>query len=244
MKFRTKLILGFTIVVFLISSVLGIVSYSYNSRRLSDKAKQSLEFYSGQLTSAVDVTVDSMKHLTDYILSDADMLFAMQSMPKLHALGNDIERKKQTDILVDGLATDYVLRNFYRVIVFNEMGDVISSTNAGSKITNKKRNISKIPWLSEAADMHGKPILIGPHEDGWSLQGKRAKVFSLARKVQGGDFGYIEVQMDMEKMDASFRLADESVMVAAWIPDGSLLYCSDNFTDSELLKTLQKRGGG
>ena len=46
MKFRTKLIFGFSIVIFFISAILGVVSYNFNSRRLSEKAAQSLKFYS------------------------------------------------------------------------------------------------------------------------------------------------------------------------------------------------------
>lgn len=74
MKFRTKLIFGFSIVIFFISAILGVVSYNFNSRRLSEKAAQSLKFYSRQTAANVDFTVDSMKHVTDYILSDPDML--------------------------------------------------------------------------------------------------------------------------------------------------------------------------
>ena len=70
MKFRTKLILGFSVVIFFISTILGIVCYNYNFRRLSEKAAQSLKFYSRQTASNVDFTIDSMKHVTDYILSD------------------------------------------------------------------------------------------------------------------------------------------------------------------------------
>ena len=45
MKFRTKLILGFSIYNIFISAILGIVCYNYNSKRLSEKATQSLKFY-------------------------------------------------------------------------------------------------------------------------------------------------------------------------------------------------------
>ena len=54
MKFRTKLILGFSIVIFFISAILGIVCYNYNSKRLSEKAAQSLKFYSRQTAANVD----------------------------------------------------------------------------------------------------------------------------------------------------------------------------------------------
>ena len=171
MKFRTKLILGFSIVIFFISAILGIVCYNYNSKRLSEKAAQSLKFYSRQTAANVDFKVDSMKHVTDYILSDQDMLNAMKTLPKYYEKGNDglgktIKHTDLLDTLNTGLAMYYINSNFYRVIIFNEFGDVASSTNTGSKLTNKARNTSNIKWLGSADRMHGKPILIAPHMDG------------------------------------------------------------------------------
>lgn len=234
MKFRTKLILGFSIVVFLISAILGVVCYQYNSRRITEVSKQNIEFYSRQLADSIDASVDSMKQVTDYILSDPDMLYAMQSMTKYHENGNDTERKKQLEVLTTGISMVYINRNFYRVIIFNEMGDVASSTNTGELIIDKERDVSNINWLEKAAELHGKPLLVGPHEDGWSVR-KSAQVYSLVRKVQGGNFGYIEVQNRVEALDKILQLPDSNVMVEAWLPDGTLLYQSENINDQEVI---------
>ena len=109
MKFRTKLILGYSIVIFFISAILGIVCYNYNSKRLSEKAAQSLKFYSRQTAANVDFTVDSMKHVTDYILSEQDMLNAMKTLPKYYekdnyGLGKTIKHNDLLDTLNTGLA--------------------------------------------------------------------------------------------------------------------------------------------
>lgn len=119
MKFRTKLIFGFSIVIFFISAILGVVSYNFNSRRLSEKAAQSLKFYSRQTAANVDFTVDSMKHVTDYILSDPDMLNAMKTLPKYYGsstYSKTIERNELLDTLNSGISMYYINSNFYRVI--------------------------------------------------------------------------------------------------------------------------------
>lgn len=237
MKFRTKLILGFSLVVFLISAILGVVCYQYNSRRITEVSRKNIEFYSRQLADSIDASVDSMKQVTDYILSDPDMLYAMQSMPKYHENGNDTERKRQLDVLTTGISMVYINRYFYRVIIFNEMGDVASSTNAGNLIINKARDTSEITWLEDAAKLHGKPLLVGPHQDGWSVR-RQAEVFSLVRKVQGGDFGYIEVQNTIENLDKIFQLPDSNVIVEAWLPDGTLLYQSGNIKEEKMPEYL------
>ena len=243
MKFRTKLILGFSIVIFFISAILGIVCYNYNSKRLSEKAAQSLKFYSRQTAANVDFTVDSMKHVTDYILSEQDMLYAMKTLPKYYekgnyGLGKTIKHNDLLDTLNTGLAMYYIDSNFYRVIIFNEFGDVASSTNTGSKLTNKARNTSDIKWLDSATRMHGKPILIAPHMDGWGIR-ESEEVFSLARKVQGGDFGYIEVQYATDELKDIFEIPDSDIKVVAILPGGEILYQSEGLTD-DLVSYIKK----
>ena len=243
MKFRTKLIFGFSIVIFFISTILGIVCYNYNSRRLSEKAAQSLKFYSRQTAANVDFTIDSMKHVTDYILSDQDMLNAMKTLPKYYESGNygisrTIAHNDLLDTLNTGLTMYYINSNFYRVIIFNEFGDVASSTNTGSKITNKSRDISGISWLDSAARMHGKPILIAPHMDGWGIR-ESEEVFSLARKVQGGDFGYIEVEYATDKLKDIFEIPDSDIRIVAFLPGGKVLYQSEGLT-SDLVSYIKK----
>lgn len=243
MKFRTKLILGFSVVIFFISTILGIVCYNYNFRRLSEKAAQSLKFYSRQTASNVDFTIDSMKHVTDYILSDQDMLNAMKTLPKYYengsfSVGRTIVHNDLLDALNSGLAMYYINRNFYRVIIFNEFGDVASSTNTGSKITNKDRNITGIDWLDSAARRHGKPILVAPHVDGWGIRESK-EVFSLARKVQGGDFGYIEVQYATDELKDIFEVPDSDIKVVAFLPGGEVLYQSEGLT-GDLVSYMKK----
>ena len=243
MKFRTKLILGFSIVIFFISAILGIVCYNYNSKRLSEKAAQSLKFYSRQTAANVDFTVDSMKHVTDYILSEQDMLNAMKTLPKYYekdnyGLGKTIKHNDLLDTLNTGLAMYYINSNFYRVIIFNEFGDVASSTNTCSKLTNKARNTSDIKWLNSATRMHCKPILIAPHMDGWGIR-ESEEVFSLARKVQGGDFGYIEVQYATDELKDIFEIPDSDIKVVAFLPGGEILYQSEGLTD-DLVSYIKK----
>ena len=46
--------------------------------------RQNLEFYAEQLIVNMDNMVESMKQVTDYIVSDPDMLYAIQAMPRYH----------------------------------------------------------------------------------------------------------------------------------------------------------------
>lgn len=240
MKFRTKLILGFSCVVFMVSAVLGFVYFQYNTNRLTENEEKNMTFYAEQLSDSIDATLDSMKQVTDYILSNPDMLYAMQSLPRFHENGDEIKRKEQVEVLTSGISLDYVNRNFYRVIIFNELGDVACSTNAGQFIINDKRDVSEIAWLERAAEKYGKPIIVAPHKDDWGEKSS-PQVFSLARKVQGGNFGYIEVQNKADKLENIFKLPDPEVQVAAWLSDGTLLYQSDEITSEVSTEYLSEQ---
>lgn len=78
-----------------ISAILGIVYYQFNSKHITEMTRQNLEFYAEQLTVNMDNMVESMKQVTDYIVSDPDMLSAIQAMPRYHETGADQERKNR-----------------------------------------------------------------------------------------------------------------------------------------------------
>ena len=144
MKFRTKLIIGFSIVVFIVSAVLGVLYFQYNTRRLAERENQNMRFYAEQLGYSIDNSLDAMKRTTDYILSDPDMLNAIQSIPVYRERGDDYHLEEMLDILTAGVTLDYINRSFYRIIIFNEWGDVACSTNVGNMIIDKDRDTSEI----------------------------------------------------------------------------------------------------
>ena len=238
MKFRTKLIMGFSCVVFAISAVMGILYFQYNTRRLTEIENQNMRFYAEQLGYSIDGALDSMKNATDYILSDPDMLNAMQSIPVYRDKGDDFHREEMLDTLTAGITLDYINKNFYRILIFNESGDVACSTNVGNMIIDKERDTGEISWREEAAEKYGQPVIVAPHKDGWGER-QQIQVYSLGRKVQGGDFGYIEVQSEASNLQEIFQLPDPEVKIAAWLPDGTLFYSSGDLEDTELLSMMQ-----
>lgn len=238
MKFRTKLIIGFSIVVFIVSAVLGVLYFQYNTRRLAERENQNMRFYAEQLGYSIDNSLDAMKRTTDYILSDPDMLNAIQTIPVYRERGDDYHLGEMLDILTAGVTLDYINKSFYRIIIFNEWGDVACSTNVGDMIIDKGRDVSEISWLDEAAEQYGQPVVVAPHKDGWGIR-RETEVYSLGRKLQGGDFGYIEVQSEASNLQEIFQLPDPEVKIAAWLPDGTLFYSSGDLEDTELLSMMQ-----
>lgn len=58
----------------------------------------------------------------------------------------------------------------------------------------------------------------------------RKSVFSC-KKIQGGNFGYIEVQNEAEKLESVLYVPDANVKVIVYLPDGRIFYESEKFPE-------------
>lgn len=235
MRFRKKIILSFSIVVFIISLFFGVFYYTHSVRNLVDATKKDVNYMTEQMCGNLSDMIESMKHASDYLLSSDDMLNAMKILEVYHREGKDVEWEETIATLKRGIYIDYFNQNFYRVIYFNEVGDVISSTNTSDKTINKNKDITEITWLKEAAKRKGKVMLLAPHEDDWAIKTNTNEIISVVRKVQGGDYGYIEVQQTVESIKEKFLQSAENMQMLAILNDKDILFASDGIKDIETL---------
>lgn len=227
MRFRYKLIVSYAALAFILSLILGIVWQYYNTREYRSNAHENLKFLSEQMTIQFDNSYNAMSQVTNYILSDQDMLGAIRGLP-------DTENRRYTEmiseneaILKNGISNDYFMSNFYRVIFFNTYGNIIYSTmNTDMGVINSKTAIEDCYWLEEARNLHGKPLLVGIHEDNWKADSKE-KVFSMVRAVQGQPLGYIEVQQKIDRLEELFSFPEREIRTTILLEDGSLFYSTD-----------------
>ena len=227
MRFRYKLIVSYAALAFILSLILGIVWQYYNTREYRSNAHENLKFLSEQMTIQFDNSYNAMSQVTNYILSDQDMLGAIRGL-------SDTENRRYTEmiseneaILKNGISNDYFMSNFYRVIFFNTYGNIIYSTmNTDMGVINSKTAIEDCYWLEEARNLHGKPLLVGIHEDNWKADSKE-KVFSMVRAVQGQPLGYIEVQQKIDRLEELFSFPEREIRTTILLEDVSLFYSTD-----------------
>ena len=227
MRFRYKLIVSYAALAFILSLISGIVWQYYNTREYRSNAHENLKFLSEQMTIQFDNSYNAMSQVTNYILSDQDMLGAIRGL-------SDTENRRYTEmiseneaILKNGISNDYFMSNFYRVIFFNTYGNIIYSTmNTDMGVINSKTAIEDCYWLEEARNLHGKPLLVGIHEDNWKADSKE-KVFSMVRAVQGQPLGYIEVQQKIDRLEELFSFPEREIRTTILLEDGSLFYSTD-----------------
>lgn len=244
MGFRKKIILSFSILVFVISLFFGIVYYTYSVRNLLDSTKKDMNYVSAQMRNNLSDTIDSMKHASDYLLSSDDTLNAMKVLAFYRKAGAGKAWEEANAAIERGIYIDYFNQNFYRVLYFNEAGDVLSSTNTSERTVNKNKDVSEITWLDEAAARKGKVLVLGPHEDDWGIKKNKDVIFSVVRKVQGGDYGYIEVQQTIESIKEKLLQSVVDMEVMAILNGEEILFHSDGIENKEeVLQYVEKNSG-
>ena len=136
MRFRRKMILSYTVLAFVFSLLLGFGWGYFNIREQHMEKADNLNFLARQLSVQVDNTYDVMNQVTDYVLSDMDMLDAIRGL-------SDVNNQYYNDMLASREATlrnklgnNYFLSNFYRVIFFNSNVNLVYSTMDLSLIHN------------------------------------------------------------------------------------------------------------
>lgn len=237
MRFRRKMIMSYMVLAFVLSLLLGIGWCYFNIREQRMEKADNLNFLTRQFSVQMDNTYDVMNQVTDYILSDMDMLDAIRGLSDVNNQYYDDMLASREATLRNKLGNNYFLSNFYRVIFFNLNGNLVYCTmNTDESYIDLIMDVEGNPWIEEVEVRHGKPFLTGVHEDSWKKD-KKEMVFSMFRAIQGDKMGYIEVQQKSSKLESMFALSNESINVIALLEDGEVLY-SDAGEQTEMLRKL------
>lgn len=238
MRFQKKIIIIYAVFGLLTALLLGGGYYAISVRQDVQKEYQNLNWLADQYEQQWDEYVKTMESIMNYLLSDRELLDALRTLGK--GIKENIvsmrERSDAQDVLTWKITTDYINRTFYRVVLFNQLGDVTSSNNYGDTVLKMDVNIEAISWLSQVKNTKGKNILLGRHTDDW---GKKSQpdVFSVVKEVQGYNLGYIEVQRKIEDLDAVFQTADENIRLLLIDSEGEVLYTTGFYENLEFYCT-------
>ena len=229
MKFQTRLLFTYSVLVFFLTVVLGITFYSYTSRLFEDNAASTYRLLSSRMSLHLDNLIRPMDFITTNLISDYNFRSALTSLatvdrnnPQNSPLINEAVRTINFNLL-----TYSILKNFYSVVVISPAGDFFSSNFINhSQIHFQGPPFSALPGYRAAMAAQGKPVLVPAHDDPWNAD-KKVRVYGLARVVLGlnGDLAFIEVQNPIHDLDSLFRVPDQSfVRILAVQSDGSPFY--------------------
>lgn len=240
MKFRTKMILAYATISLLVSLTLGLVLYRTGLRYEENSQKESLKVQARSYTAQMNDRLDRMNAILYYILSDSSMLDSITILGRAADGGVPFTYEREAEeVMSTGVSTEYIMRNSYRTVFFNNNGFLTSSPvkfeggDVDEKVNQRlieSFSLDDIDYLGPVIEEDGRTVIIGPHEDFWSAY-RKEPVFSLMKAPRGYNMGFLEVESRLDSLE-ELESADPQTFFAVLINDGELLY-TNSVSDPE-----------
>ena len=247
MKFRSKMVLAYTTVALLVSLILGIAVARISLQYEMNSQKNNLRVSAKSYVTQMDERLERMDAIMHYILSDSVLLESIgwlaeaqeEEVPNRYVL----DAKSNLSI---GLTTEYIMKNSYRTVFFNQASFLASSaiytTGAGS--LSKHRLISDfqvedVPYLDAVSAAEGESVIVSVHPDYWSSS-EKVLVYSMMKALRGNGMGFLEVENKLDSLD-SLEKSDTDIDFLIIVNGSELLYASDEEYGTELAETDYER---
>lgn len=247
MKFRSKMVLAYTTVALLVSLILGILVARISLQYEMNSQKNNLRVSAKSYVTQMDERLERMDAIMHYILSDSVLLESIgwlaeaqeEEVPNRYVL----DAKSNLSI---GLTTEYIMKNSYRTVFFNQASFLASSaiytTGAGS--LSKHRLISDfqvedVPYLDAVSAAEGESVIVSVHPDYWSSS-EKVLVYSMMKALRGNGMGFLEVENKLDSLDA-LEKSDTDIDFLIIVNGTELLYASNEEYGPELAETDYER---
>lgn len=231
MRFQKKVTLLYTILGLLTAILFGGIYYKSSVRKNLKDEYLNLQMLAQQYEQQWTQYVKPMESIAGFLLSNQDVLDAIYTLAHTDAqTGNaklELRRREAKKTLSEVLTTDYIGKTFYRIILFNQRGDVVASKNSGDTLTNVNKDYRGLSWLQEVTNTKGIPIVVGKHMDDWGEK-TNPEVFSVVKEIQGRNMGYIEVQRRTADLEDIFQVTNQDIHFMILDGNGELLYSSQS----------------
>ncbi len=247
MKFRSKMVLAYTTVAFLISLILGIsvarISLQYETTSQKNNLRVSARAYVTQM----DEQLGRMDAIMQYILSDAVLLESITWLAKNQdgSVPSNYILDAKSEIST-GLSTEYIMKNSYRTVFFNQDSFLASSSihiTSGGDIPTQRLisdfRVEDIPYLEPVIAADGGSVIVTAHPDYWSSY-DTVSVYSLMKALRGNGMGFLEVESRMDDFEALER-SDANIDFLIVVNGEELLYASDRSYGTVLKESDRKR---
>lgn len=243
MRFQTKMILGYAAFVLMAALILGLGYYRFSVKQYEKGEENNLAVTAQQVTIQMDEMFKIMEMTIHYILSDSNVLSSINMLAQ--AEDKNIAESYQSDAvkkILTGIRTDFIVNNFYRVIVFNQAGNAAASSNEAARSAVTPEDLAGMPWLAKADSNPGKAVIAEGHTDTWGFH-SNPQVFSLIKAVVGKNMGYIEVQKEVKELESIVQLPRPDLEYAIFVNTDKLL-CStvQGIQEKELVKLAEEDG--
>lgn len=200
MKFKKRILASYMLVLLVVCLLGGTAVISLLVRQYRIDERSTLETLAQQTASQLDSEIVMMNAAMDNILSNKEALSSIRYFAT-NRNKTDYYYKESENAIKLHLSQWFYVNNFYRVLYYNESGEIFSSTNYKrdkSMEIHTDLSLEGLSWLSDVRGRNGNPKLISPRVDEWGVDVKE-NVISLVKEIQGTNMGFLEVQIKEEK---------------------------------------------
>ena len=229
------MIAAFSALTLAVSIIFAVIYYMTIRKNYIETEYKNLQTAAENYAQQFSYSVEQMEEVVQHVLSDKKALDSIMILS--HAKNGEKDKSyhytEARAALRAALNTDYNKKNFNRVVLFMQNGNVISSTNYKYNPVEPGRGIGSLPWLDRMEGQRGKYVLLGMHPDDWSENGR--VVISVIREIIGENLGYLEVQKDVDSLDELFVPGNPKWELLVF-QDDRLLYGSNKEISQEEIK--------
>jgi len=227
-KFRNKIIFTYSIFLILIAGLFIGFYYQTSVRQYTEREHENIRTISNVKLQQMEDLIWGMESAMMFILSDNEVLVALRDFSQLEVRTFEELFFSQAGTTIRlKIGSYYLAENFYRMIVFNQSGNVIANNIVrDDRIMNPEASIENYPWLERVSGRGGENVLIGLHKDSWGGE-RRPLVISLVKEVQGYNMGFIEIQYCKESLDDIFMEPASDLTFLFFTREGELLYSNE-----------------
>lgn len=192
MGFRKRIWMSYVALLIVVAVVCTAAFAGILMRQYRQDEYSTMETLAQQISARMDQQITIMQAAIDSVLSDTEILNNIRYLVQKDEQGP--YRVQLVDQIGIKLSQWFYAKNFYRVIYYNEKGDVAACYNKRERRINENLELDALEWLDTVRNRKGVAKLIAPRMDEWSAAGN-LQVYSLVKEIQGSGMGFLEVQV-------------------------------------------------
>lgn len=238
MRFQKRLLLNY--VGLLLAAVVSVCALSFQAlwQRYKTEEYSYLRTMSRQMAQYMELEYSSMVEVTESILSDSTAI--LDNLKTLaRTSGNSSYRVNAEKNIETRMDAYHIVKNYYRVLIYNEQGDIFASYNYDDRTVHTRIPDSQRVWMERARGRKGQPILMPVHGDPWGKK-EGPSVYGILREILGYDC-YLEVQQKEESLTRIFTIYDPNIRVVAVFGENEILYGDAEDPGMDFYKELGAR---
>ena len=125
MRFQKRILLHYGIILFISVAVISVLHYQSTRKQSLSEEYSYLQTLASQMTRHLELQYSSMEEAAEALLSDPDMLDNLRilvTVPEESSYRQDAEKNINIK-----LNTYHIVKRYYRVIAYNQLGDIFAS---------------------------------------------------------------------------------------------------------------------